>query len=87
MLKIIERFERLENKADRYQVASEEYLASLRNLTRTRKSLLVTKRLVLALAGSRGDLVDEYNIKGRNIKCLVKESKLTYVELLRNECH
>ena len=86
MLRIIERFEKLENRDDRYKIASEEYLASLRDLTGTKKSQLVTKRLVLALAGSRGDLVDEYNNQGRNAECLAKESKLTCLEVLRNEC-
>ena len=86
MLKIIERFEKVENKADRYQIASEEYLASLRDLTGTRGSQLVTKRLILTLAGSKGDLIDDYNNQGKNTRCLMKESKLTCLEVLRNEC-
>ena len=86
MLEIIEKFEDLENVNDRYQIASKEYLASLRDLKGTRKSQLVTKRLILALAGSKGDLDDEYNIKGENTKYLAKESKFTCLEVLRNEC-
>ena len=58
----------------------------MRDITGTRKSQLVTKRLVLALAGSKGDLVDDYNNIGKNTRCLIKESKLTCLEVLRNEC-
>ena len=76
----------MENKADRYQIASEEYLASLRDLTGTRGSQLVTKRLILTLAGSKGDLIDDYNNQGKNTRCLMKESKFTCLEVLRNEC-
>lgn len=48
-LKIVERFEQFESKSIRYQIASEEFLASLRE----NKSHLVTERLVLTLAGSK----------------------------------
>ncbi len=84
-IKIIERFEKLENKPDRYQIASEEFLASLRDLKEKRESQLITDRLVLTLAGSKGDLTDEYNNKGKDARCLVMDSKLICLEILRNE--
>ena len=46
---------------------------------------IITERLVLALAGSKGDLIDEYNSEGKNAKCLAPDSKLMCVELLSGE--
>lgn len=80
-LKIVERFEKFKGKSTRYQIASEEYLASLRE----NEPQLVTDRLVLTLAGSKGNLVDEYNNKGKNTMCLKNKSKLVCLEILRNE--
>jgi hypothetical protein len=40
-------------------------LASLRDPKETR---IITERLILTLAGSKGDLIDEFNNEGKNAK-------------------
>lgn len=63
----------MENIPDRYQIASEEFLAALKDLKETRRSQFVTERLVLTLAGSKGDLTDEYNNKGKDTLMILKQ--------------
>ncbi len=81
LLHILERFETLENTL----VASEEYLASIRYLMETQDTQFFAQRMYLTTAGSNGKLVDEYNDIGKDTRCLVPDSKLMCLELLRNE--
>jgi len=53
---------------------------------KSRKSQIFMERMILTIAGAKGSLADEYNTKGKDTRCLVKESRFICLEVLRNEC-
>lgn len=85
-LRIVEKFE---EGADRYRVASQEYLASMKDFKDERKetknSQVFMERMLLTLAGSKGNLSDDYNGSGTDVQCLVPTSKAECLKILRNE--
>ena len=85
MLEIIERFERLEVRSDRYQIASEEILVSIKFLEEKKDSQLFIDRMLLTNSGIKGTIVDEYNTIGCRAQCLVPAEKSQYLKILRSE--
>jgi len=84
--KIVERLfvSRPDNKT-LFQVACEELMTSMRFLKDTKDSQFVMRRMLLIIASLKDSPDDEYNNIGENGQCLMHDSKLKCLEILKNE--
>lgn len=68
-----------------FQLACEELLTTMKFLEKTGDSQFVMNRMLLIISSLNEYPADGYNNIGDDAQCLMQDSKLRFLEILRNE--